>query len=328
MGSKRQVSSMNDAALNPTLPADFVERLRQTIDPQDWEEVWASFEGSKPAYARVNGLLGSVAQVLEDPEVRDLGPSIIDSMPWTLRFDPAVRDKLTRTQAASDGRLYLQRLSSQLAAPLLNPQPGETVLDLAAAPGGKTLHLAALMENEGRLSAVEPIKPRMYRLADNLKRGGVTIARTYLMDGRKVGRKTPDRFDRVLLDAPCSSEARIRRDQPESYQFWSARKIKEQSRKQRGLLVAALQATRPGGRVVYCTCSFAPEENEAVVQHALEAFEGEARLLAFDVPEVKSREGLTAWQGEAWDERLALTRRVLPSAETDGFFLALLERES
>lgn len=328
MGSKRQAASLDHSVLNPAPPVEFVERLRKTIDPQDWDEAWASIEGSKPAYARVNRLCGSVAELLDDPEIRDLGPTVIESMPWTLRFDHAVRDKLTRTQAASDGRLYLQRLSSQLAAPLLNPQPGETVLDLAAAPGGKTLHLAALMENEGRLSAVEPIKPRMYRLADNLKRGGVTISRTYLMDGRKVGQKTPDRFDRVLLDAPCSSEARIRRDQPESYQYWSLRKVKEQSRKQRGLLVAALQATRPGGRVVYCTCSFAPEENEGVVQHALENFEGEARLIPFELPAVKSRCGLTEWDGEAWDERLALTRRVLPSAETDGFYLALLERES
>jgi 16S rRNA (cytosine1407-C5)-methyltransferase len=182
------------------------------------------------------------------------------------------------------------------------------------------------MENRGTLSAVEPIRQRMYRLADNLKRGGVTIARTYLMDGRQVGRKTPDRFHRVLLDAPCSSEARIRWNDPESYRYWSVRKVNEQARKQRGLLLAALQATRPGGRVLYCTCSFAPEENEAIVDHALRNFLPGTRLVDLQLPRVTHRPGLTDWQGEHFVDEIQCCRRILPSQETDGFFLALLER--
>ena len=107
-------------------------------------------------------------------------------------------------------------------------------MDLAAPPGGKTLHLDFLMENAGRLSPVGPIKPRMYRLAGNLKRGGAAISRTYLMDRFQVGRKTLNRFAYVLLDAPCSSEARTRRDPPESYPYSSVRWIKEQPLKQGG----------------------------------------------------------------------------------------------
>jgi 16S rRNA (cytosine1407-C5)-methyltransferase len=109
-----------------------------------------------------------------------------------------------------------------MLAPLaLAPRPGETVLDLAAAPGGKTLQLAALMQNSGRLSAVEAVKGRFFRLRANLERGGVTNARTFLMDGRAVGRKCPEMFDRVLLDAPCSSEARFSRLDPRSWAHWS-----------------------------------------------------------------------------------------------------------
>ena len=124
------------------------------------DEVWDSFEGTQPAYARINPLSGSVAQLLAVSEIHDLGPRMIEAMPLTLRFGHEVRHKQTQTQAASDGRLGLQRLSSPLAASVLNPSPGETlVMDLAAPPGGKTPHLAVLMENAGRLSPVGPIKP-------------------------------------------------------------------------------------------------------------------------------------------------------------------------
>lgn len=86
---------------------------------------------------------------------------------------------------------------------------------------------------------VEPVRKRMYRLADNLKRMGSKISKTYLMDGRKAGQKVPDRFDRVMLDAPCSSEARMRLADPDSCKYWNLRKIREQSRKQTGLIASA-----------------------------------------------------------------------------------------
>ena len=216
--------------------------------------------------------------------------------------------------------------ASPASAPHHCSQPDETVLDLAAAPGGKTLHLAALMQNQGRISAVERVRDRMFRLAENLKRAGVSIARTYLMDGRDVGRKTPERFDRVLLDAPCSSESRLRTEDPESLKYWSPRKIAEQSRKQRGLLLSALQATRVGGLVLYATCSLAPEENEQVVAHALQHFHGELEIIPCEPPSVPWQAGLTHWQNESLPESLAATRRILPTEETDGFYLALLQR--
>jgi len=309
-----------------SLPDDFAARLRLLIAPDDLERVQASFSLVKPVYARVNTLKGDVAQLLLDSEIASLSPQRVLGHETALRFDPAVRRELVDAVAVREGRLYIQSLSSQCAAPVLGPSPDEAVLDLAAAPGGKTLHLAALMENRGRLSAVEKIRDRMFRLAENLKRAGVTIARTYLMDGRDVGRKTPERFDRVLLDAPCSSEARIRSYDAESLRYWSPRKIAEQSRKQRGLLLSALQATRIGGSVLYATCSLAPEENEHVVAHALQHFDGEVETIPCEPAAVTWREGLTHWQGETLPDALRATRRILPTEETDGFYLALLRR--
>ena len=108
----------------------------------------------------------------------------------------------------------------------------EEVLDLAAAPGGKTLAIAALMNNTGRIAAVEPIRGRFHRMQANLRRCGVSNVQFYQRDGRSVGRLVPERFDRVLLDAPCSSESRMRWLDQQSFEQWSLRKIRETQRKQ------------------------------------------------------------------------------------------------
>lgn len=309
-----------------SLPPLFVERLEQIVDPADLSMVLQSFGAIKPTFARLNPLRRDPAQTLQQLIAEGFAPTPVPGHSTALRFEPAERERLMRSSAVLDGSLYPQSLSSQCAAPLLAPTAEHWVLDLAAAPGGKTLHLAALMNNQGRISAVEPIRKRMFRLAENLKRGGASNVKTYLMDGRQVERKTPDRFERVLLDAPCSSESRMRVDDEESLKYWSERKIAEQSRKQQGLLLAALRACKPGGRVLYSTCSLAPEENESVVAHALEKFDGELELLPIELASIPTRPGLTTWQNESLPESLALTCRVLPTAEVDGFFLALLAR--
>lgn len=149
--------------------------------------------------------------------------------PIAFTTPPEHRQTLTHSPIIDQGKIYVQNLSSMLAPLILAPQPGEQILDLAAAPGGKTIQIAQMMHNTGILSAVEPIRSRMFKLRANLTRCNVKIAKTYPIDGRSVGRKTPERFDRVLLDAPCSSEARFRLKKPESWANWSLRKIRESS---------------------------------------------------------------------------------------------------
>ena len=240
------------------------------------------------------------------------------------------RELLTRSDAAGDGRIYVQGPSSISASLILDPQPGQWNLDMAAAPGGKASHVAALMNNDGKLSVVEPIKKRMYRLADNLKRLGVSISKTYLMDGRKVGVKVPDRFDCIMLDAPCSSESRMRADEPKSKSYWSERKIREQSRKQAGLIVSAFQALKPEGVMLYCTCSFAPEENEMIVQHLLNEVGEQATVLPIEMPNGfpndRLQRGLTEFNEKQFDESLSSTLRILPNDLFDGFYMARIRK--
>jgi 16S rRNA (cytosine1407-C5)-methyltransferase len=166
-----------------------------------------------------------------------------------------------------------------------------------------------MMQNEGKLSAVEPVKDLFFRLKANLSQQGVTIARTFMKDGRAVGALCPDMFDRVLLDAPCSSEAHFDTNETESMPHWNLQKVKGVSSTQKRLLRSAVLATRPGGIILYSTCAFAPEENKAIVAATLKDFAGTLGVVTIDLPlpEPNWMPGLTAWQKKSFPGELSLT---------------------
>ena len=310
------------------IPAEFLERLGQIIPNAHLSSVLASFATEKAIAFRINTLADSRDSIID--EMLQLGIPL-EPVDWfedehgaPLAFKtPAIHRKtLTHSDSINEGKIYLQNVSSMLAPWVLDPRPGETVLDLAAAPGGKTTQLAQQMRNAGVLSAVESVRSRMYKLQANLKRCHVEIAKTYLTDGRTVGQKTPERFDRVLLDAPCSSEARFQADDPASWSTWSLRKLRETARKQMGLLKAAIHATKIGGEVLYCTCSFAPEENEQVVDKVLKKFSTAIELIPFEMPVSNVIPGLVQFADKEFNAQVVHCRRVLPNDFMDGFFMA------
>ncbi|MBK8975738.1 MAG: RsmB/NOP family class I SAM-dependent RNA methyltransferase [Planctomycetes bacterium] len=260
---------------------------------------------------------------------RGLAVEPLAGLPGCAAVPAAQRDTLTRASAADDGALYVLGASSVRAARALEARGGERVLDLAAAPGGKTLVLAEALADRGELVAVDAIPARFHRLRANLDRAGATFVETLCCDGRRVPRRFHDRFDRVLLDAPCSSEARIDPDVPATFANWSLGKIRDMARKQWGLLGTALRCVKPGGEVVYCTCSLAPEENEATVAAWLGAGTPEVELLPVDLGAgVRAVPGLATWGRKRWPDELALTRRIVPDRDHEALFVARLRRLS
>jgi len=168
--------------------------------------------------------------------------------------EPFIRTNFLRPEGGHRGREYIQGLSSQLVSLILDPQPEERILDLCAAPGSKTSHMAALMNNTGEIVAVECVRSRMYKLKSVLTLLGVTNTKCILRDGRLF--KSEELFDRILVDAPCSSEGRFCLKDPKTLKYWSLRKIREMRRKQRGLLHQATRLIRPGGKDCLCDMHF------------------------------------------------------------------------
>lgn len=314
-------------ALDPCgLPAAFVSRLKDALGHAQADAVVSAMSRDERVSVRVNTLMWTVDEALASLAEAGLSPERVDGLPEALTLPYAERDALTHHAGSEDGRLYVQDLASQWSAHALDAQPGETILDLAAAPGGKTGFIAARMANTGSLSAVEPVRDRFFRMTQNLKRLGVTNVKFYMKDGRTVGRLVAGRFDRVMLDAPCSSEARFDPRDPGSFSHWSERKVQEVSRKQRALILSGFEALRPGGLMVYSTCSYAPEENEAVVAHLLSQVGGQAELLPLDLPGAVAIEGLTRWADEPFPEALRQTRRLLPAGASHGFYIARIRK--
>lgn len=166
-----------------------------------------------------------------------------------------------------DGAFYVEDEAAQLVAPILDPQPGESVLDACAAPGGKATHLAALMKNSGTLTAVDSSASRLRLVEDNSRRLGIGIIRTIEADLAAAPPTLRERrFDRVLLDAPCSGLGILRRH-PEGKWRKDARTVLRHRTLQDRLLEQAGRLLRPGGVLVYSTCSSEPEENEQVIDH-------------------------------------------------------------
>lgn len=310
------------------LPDAFAQRLRRILPETHFDACWASFAHPMATAFRVNQLKGRLDAVHAELSHAGFSLHALDWKSDAFCVADQQRRALTESAAFAEGRIYIQNPSSMIPPIALAPQPGEEVLDLAAAPGGKTLHMADMMNNRGRIGAVEAVRKRFFRLRDNLRRGGADIVQTYLKDGAKVWRQCPERFDRVLLDAPCSGEGLFQLDDPHSFAYWSEKKIAEMARKQRRLLYSAVQSLKPGGALVYSTCTFAPEENEAVVQQVLEQFGSALEVADIEVDVDAMQPGLTRWQDNAFDASLQRARRILPDGAMEGFFVCKLHKKA
>lgn len=298
--------------------AVFADRIAEIYGEGDAKKIFASLATSGAWVCYWPNPLRQKAQELSLP-----GRALHDGL--TLQWCDE-RSLITQSEAAAKGQIYVQSASSFYAVEMLKLGENLEVLDLSAAPGGKTIAMAARMNNTGRIAAVEPIAKRFHRLRANVERCGVTNVDFYQRDGRGVGRAVPERFDRVLLDTPCSSEARIRWDNPLTYRHWRLKKLKETQRKQKALIMSAFQALKPGGLLVYCTCSFAPEENELVLAHLLRRTDAEIDPLMTNVAGIPLRPGLTRWRGRQLPDVLAGTLRVFPDPPWDGFYIARVRK--
>ena len=225
------------------------------------------------------------------------------------------------------GLYYLQEPSAMAVAELLNPRPGEAVLDLCAAPGGKTTHLAGLMDNQGLLVANETHPKRVWELAENLERWGARNTIITNESPARLAERLGGNFDKILVDAPCSGEGMFRKSES-ARRDWSPEQIVYCAQRQTAILDSAAQMLKPGGLLAYSTCTFNPLENEGALARFLKSHP-DFEILPVD-PLPGCAQGQPGWlPPEDSLPELAHTLRIWPHlASGEGHFVALLRRNS
>jgi NOL1/NOP2/sun family putative RNA methylase len=244
------------------LPRHFLERMRPILN-DDFPAFKLALEGARTNAIRVN------TSKLEPLELEGLLGLTLERVPWSASglYVP-FEARLGAHALHHAGAYYVQEASAQAVALALAPRPGERVLDLCAAPGGKSTHLAQLMANQGLLVCNEVSASRARVLAENLERLGCVGVVTN-EEPATLARRWGGYFDRVLVDAPCSGEGMFRKNL-EAVRDWSEGNVLACARRQSEILESAATLLKPGGVLVYSTCTFALEENEAVIAALLE----------------------------------------------------------
>jgi len=290
----------------------FVERYRQ-IDDSDEFYIYTA----KPLRTsiRVNTLKAEVDDVVENLTKRYK----LEQIPWCKEgfFIEGV-EKIGSIFEHQLGLIFAQEASSMIPPIALDVKPGMLVLDMAASPGAKTTQIAQYMQNEGCIIANDVKISRMNILISNLQRCGVLIAKVTMKDGRFF-KRFANTFDRVLLDAPCSNVGMIRKNF-KYLKIWKQRDVESLSRLQKQLIMAAYTALKPGGVLVYSTCTLDPAENEEVIDHLIS--NTDAKLERIDLP-LKSHEPILEFDGKQFDEEVKKCLRIHPQDnDTEGFFIA------
>ena len=239
------------------------------------------------------------------------------------------KSEISQTTEYQDGLFYIQNLSSILDTIVLDPKENEDILDMCAAPGSKTSHIAALTNNKSKILANDIDMSRVSSLKNVLAQFGAKSARATYSDANDFGRKYPEYFDRVLLDAPCSGEGMIYMSSLKPLRFWSLDKIKRCSFTQRDLIISAFRTLKRGGTLVYSTCTLEPEENEGVVSYLLEHFSN-AEILPIEIDlgaeKVNTTRGITKWSGHLYNPAVKKTLRIVPNSKMMGFYIAKIKK--
>lgn len=300
------------------LPEQFLNRMKDLLG-KEYGDFLASYDRPNIQSLRVNLLKGQESVLLKKVDFLE------ETVPWAeggYYYKKEARPG--RHPFHEAGVYYIQEASAMAPAAYLAPRPGERILDLCAAPGGKSTQIASAMRGKGFLVCNEIHPQRAKILAGNIERMGIGNALVVNHEPDFLARHFPAYFDKILVDAPCSGEGMFRKSQ-EAVEEWSPENVKMCAERQRNILESAAVMLRAGGRLVYSTCTFAPEEDEGTISHFLKEHP------EFYLEEIEKYPGMTEGMASGKETDIAgieKTVRLWPhKLKGEGHFVASLKKE-
>lgn len=300
------------------LPQEFTDRMREMLG----EEEFARYEESltEPRY---NGLRVNTLKMTPE-EFQKISPFDLTPIPWCSNgFYYKKEENPAKHPYYHAGLYYIQEPSAMTPASFLPVEPGEKVLDLCAAPGGKTTELGAKLQKKGVLVSNDISISRTKALLRNIELNGIPNIVVLSEEPGKLSGRFHSYFDKILVDAPCSGEGMFRKD-PLMVREWSPDKVEKYGALQKEIIIEAAKMLKPGGMMIYSTCTFAPEENEQTIEYLLGKFD------EFSLVELPLYDGFDQGHPE-WSktgrEDLKKCRRLWPHRiKGEGHFVALLQK--
>ena len=300
-------------------PDKFIERYKQIIP--DLDNFLQILQTPLRQSFRINTIKAIKQEVLSK-----LADIKLEPIPWCdIAFriiDPINIGERIEHQI---GLIYSQEAVSMIPALVLDPKPNDKILDICAAPGSKTTQIAQMMNNTGCIVANDISKKRINALISNIERLGILNTVITMQVGQKLGYYAPEYFDKVLLDAPCSLEGTIR-NTPEVLLNWKVTTIRRLAKLQKGLINSAYKCLKPDGVLVYSTCTFAPEENEGVIDYLLKK-NPDVSIEPITLNSLKTRPAVLDWGDTHFNDKIKNAIRIYPQDnDTEGFFVAKIHK--
>ncbi len=300
------------------LPLDFLNKMKTLLGEAEYSDFLESYSEPRFYGLRINTLK------IDVEEFKRISPFKLEPVPWTIDgFYYPAEENPGKHPYYHAGLYYIQEPSAMLPGAVINAQPGDNILDLCAAPGGKTVQIAAGMQGKGLLVANDISASRLKALVKNIELCGVRNAVVTNETPEKLSLRFEEYFDRILVDAPCSGEGMFRKDE-EAARSWEKFKCEKCSAMQKDILQSVDRMLKPGGCIVYSTCTFSPEEDERMISFFLNEHEN------YEILDIPKTAGIEAGRPEWSDgnEELKKTVRLWPHRlKGEGHFTAMLGKK-
>ena len=298
------------------LPKFLIEELNKQYGEELTKKILNGYMESRIVSLRVNTLKTTVDKVCEELIRNNIEFEKVSWSDTALVITNCTEEKLQKLSIYENGEIYLQSLSSMLPPAIMNPQENADILDMTAAPGGKTTQIAAITNNQANITACEMNNIRIEKLRYNIEKQGATSVVVLQADSRNLNDYF--KFDQILLDAPCSGSGTIDLNDERTYRNFTDKLVEKSTKSQLTLLKKALNILKPGCEMIYSTCSILAKENEDILNKALNGINAE--IIPIELNGIEDIPLLPV--------KLKGTLCVRPNKYYEGFFVAKIKKIS